>query len=564
MSSMDHPQPALPAHTEPEKSPPEERHEASHKQKGVRPPRALLFLFIAVVLGLLVLGALPRLTRQATLSHDTREVRATIPSVNVLSPVRVNEGSITLPSSLQGGKETVIQARASGYVRQFYVDIGSRVRAGQLLADIESPEMDQQTAQADAQAAQAQAAVQQARSGVASSQARLSQMQAAVGQAVAGVAHAQQALDAKRAALLQTQAVVAQSNANFLRMRSLLGPGYVARQEVEQALTQLRTDKASVTSAQADVKAAQADVVAAQKAVTSAQEVVNSTRADVQASKQNVQAEQSAALASQANARRYQTLSAYQKVVAPFSGVITSRNVDVGSLIAAGGGSSSGSSTSTGSGSSTTPQTGLFGLAQTGQVRVQVNVPETFAASVRSGSRAAVMVRALPGQEFPGTVNLRSGALDAESRTLLVEVLLQNPDGVLVPGMYADVRLTPEHPASSLHVPGTALIIDADGSRVAVVGTDDHVQFQDVRIGRDFGNEVEVLSGLRDGQKLVDNPSALLKSGDPVKVQSDEGTTWADEDRKGGSGGGGGKGNGAGGSRRRGAKGAAGRSAAGG
>jgi multidrug efflux pump subunit AcrA (membrane-fusion protein) len=522
MSSLDRPQPAPPHDSHP------------RRQGGKAPSRRVLVILAAVCLALAVLGTLPRLARRATLSGDAREARAAVPEVSVVRPARKSEESLTLPGNIQAIKETTVQARANGYVRKVYADIGSRVKAGQLLAEIESPETDQQATQAAAQAAQAVAQSAQARSQVAGSRAKVSQAEAAKGQAEAGVAHARQALDAKRAALKEAQAKVAQSTANFRRLRNLLAEGFVARQEVEQALTALRTDKAAVGSAEADVRAAQADVTAAQKAVAAAQGVINAARADVQAGTQNVQAEQAAAAAGQANARRYEVLRSFEKVTAPFDGIITSRNVDEGALI-----STTGSATGATSGGGGAPaanggsRSGLFSIAQTGSVRIQVNVPETFAPAVQSGSGAVVTARAVPGREFTGTVNLNAGALDPESRTLLVEVDLSNREGVLVPGMYAEVRLTPAQPAATLRVPGTALIVDAEGTRVAVVSPESRIHLQPVRVGRDFGNQIEILDGITEGQQLVDNPSALLQEGQRVrpKLQT-EGKPGEEEGRK--------------------------------
>src|SRR5439155_16325856 len=152
------------------------------------------------------------------------------------------------------------------------------------------------------------------------------------------------------------------------------------------------------------------------------------------------------------------------------------------------------------------PTTGLFGIAETGTVKVNVSVPQSIAADVPPGSKAQVTVRELPGRVFTGTVTLRAGALDSTSRTQLVEVDLPNRDGALAPGMYAEAQLTPAGASSSLRIPGTALRIDARGTRVAALTKDDRVHFQSVRLGRDFGREVEVIDGLQVGERVVNNP----------------------------------------------------------
>jgi multidrug efflux pump subunit AcrA (membrane-fusion protein) len=220
----------------------------------------------------------------------------------------------------------------------------------------------------------------------------------------------------------------------------------------------------------------------------------------------------------QANARRFAVLRSFEKVVAPFDGVITSRNVDVGALINAGGtGSATGSGTDA---TSTTPTSGMLGLARTDEVRIQISVPQTFVPAVRTGSTARVTVREIPDRTFQGNLTLVAGALDSASRTQIVEVHLPNRDQVLVPGMYAEVQLTPERPSATLRIPGTAVVTDAQGTRVASVGGDGRVHYMKVQLGTDFGTEVEILGGLRGGEKLVDNPPDTLAEGAAVQVNA--------------------------------------------
>lgn len=441
-----------------------------------------------VLLGalLFILGTLPRLVRQNRTERTAREQAAAIPVVSVVTPRRVVETGVTLPGNIEGGQQTAIQARTNGYIRRIYVDIGQVVKRGQVLADIDSPDLAQQISQAQAQTAQARSAE---------------------GQAAAALAHSRQQLQAQKAQVTQQEAEVRQAQANFKRLWALYGQGYVARQDAETQYTALQTSKASLQSARAAVRAAEADVASAQKGVTLAQAAVR---------------------AALANQRRYEVLGSFTHVTAPFDGVITARNVDEGALVGSGGtpGASGNGSGGTGGAASSmgnpTSPTGLFQIANSATVKIHVQVPETFAPSVQIGASARITVRELPGRVFEGKVNQSAGALDPASRTLRAEIDIPNPTRALLPGMYARVRLTPANPPSALRVPDSALIIDAQGTRVAIVTPEDRVHFQDIRIGRDFGTEAEVLRGLQDGVRLITNPSENLKEGVVVKPVVDQ------------------------------------------
>jgi RND family efflux transporter MFP subunit len=535
--------------------------------KRSRAPYLLIGAAVMLAVGLLAVGTLPRVRRQTALAEGARQVRAAIPAVDVVTPRLAREGGLSLPSNIQAIKETVINARTTGYLRRLYVDIGSRVKAGQVLAEIESPDVDQQVDQALAQTAQSRATVgqsraavaqqratvaqtranvaqqratvEQARAQLASTQSKAAQQQAAQRGAEAQLAHAEQQLDVQRASLNQAQAQLKLAAVTNQRYQLLVRQGAVAQQDADQRQATQETAAAAVASAEASVSAAQADVESARQAVTASEAVVASAEADVQASKKsvqasvatlasmeamvraadasvqasqaNVQANQAAVASNQANARRYAVLRSFEKVVAPFDGVITSRNVDVGALINAGG---------SGSATNATPaaSSGLLGIARADEVRVQVSVPQSFVPAVSAGSTAQVTVRELPGRTFTGRVGLRAGALDPISRTQLVEVHLPNRDHALVPGMYAQVRLTPAHPPATLRVPGSVLVIDAQGTRVASVTPEGRVHYLPVQVGTDFGTEVEIVRGLRGNERLVNNPSDTLAEGARVKA----------------------------------------------
>jgi RND family efflux transporter MFP subunit len=395
-------------------------------------------------------------------------------------------------------------------------------------------------AQTRAQVAQQRAVVEQARAQLASSLSTLAQQQAAERQSEAQLAHTNQQLDVQRASLKQAQAQLEFATVSNTRYQTLVQQGFDTQQDADQAAATLKTATAGVASAEAAVQSAQADVAASEQAVAASQAVVataqanvrasrksvqaaaaaqasaeatvRAAQASVQASQSNVQANEATVTANQANTRRYAVMRSFEKVVAPFDGVITARNVDVGALINAGGGATSNTVTTP------TPSAGMLGMARTDQVRIQISVPQTYVPALRSHSTAQVTVRELPGRTFTGSVALRSGALDTFSRTQLVEVILPNPDRSLVPGMYAQVRVTPTHAPASLRIPGTALIFNAQGTQVASVTPNGRVHILKVQVGRDFGTNVEIVSGLPAGAQLVDNPSDTLAEGETVKI----------------------------------------------
>jgi RND family efflux transporter MFP subunit len=194
-------------------------------------------------------------------------------------------------------------------------------------------------------------------------------------------------------------------------------------------------------------------------------------------------------------------MQAYRVVKAPFAGVITLRNVDVGALV-------------------TTGSTMLYRIAQTGTLRTYVNVPQSNASSIHAGQKALVSVTNLPGRTFTGTIARTSDSLDPSSRTLLVEVQVPNPDGALMPGMYAQVDFSNSRANAPLLVPAEALMVRADGTQIAVVGPDSTVHLQKIVIGRDYGDRLEVLQGLKVGDRIIANPDDNAREG--VKVDAVE------------------------------------------
>jgi RND family efflux transporter MFP subunit len=230
-------------------------------------------------------------------------------------------------------------------------------------------------------------------------------------------------------------------------------------------------------------------------------------QANVQALEKAVNAARSNAAATEANVARLNELLGYQTVRAPFAGVITVRNIDTGALVTEG-------------------STLLYRIAQTDHLRIYVNVPQVDADSIRVGQQAKLLIPDLHGRGFTGTVTRTSNALDPTSRTLLTEVQLANPGGVLLPGMYAQVDLAVPRKDPPLTIPGDALVVRADGPQVAVVKPDGVIHFTKIQLGRDFGSSLEVLSGLEEGQQLAVNPNDTVREG--VKVKPVGGPAKAD------------------------------------
>jgi RND family efflux transporter MFP subunit len=475
-----------------------------------------------------------------------------------------NPNDVTLPASIQAIQEATISARTTGYLRQRYVDIGSRVKAGQLLAEIESPEVDQQHAQAQAETVksqagtgQAQAEVARLQAGVAQSNAdtqkaiaareqtrsartravaKLAGARAAVANARSRQAQAEQALEGRKADLEQIQAQLTLDQTSYKRWQELGKQGAVSQQDVDVREASYKTRLASSTSAQAAIHSAEADVDGAKQMVQSSLADVQAAQADVSASDQDFQAAQAQSASSRAstaaaqasvtasranvraaqaqvgadaaNVERFGVLRSFEKVTAPFSGIVTRRDVDNGALITAGGAGSN-----------------LFAMARTDTLRIQVSVPQSVVAAIHAGQKVDVLVKEFPGRTFTGVIYNTAGALSPTTRTLLTEIQLPNPKNVLMPGMYAQVRFAGlTRPGANgqriPHIPANTLISDASGTRVASVAGDGKVHFITVTLGRDYGTELEVLDGLTGHEHLITNPSDDLVEGQTVEAKA--------------------------------------------
>ncbi|BAN27842.1 efflux RND transporter periplasmic adaptor subunit [Caballeronia insecticola] len=376
---------------------------------GKRMPR-LAIAIGCVAAALLTIGIVPRLHARAAQTHQVDEQRE--PVVATIAPTHAPATQeLLLPASVMPWADASIYARTSGYVQQWYADIGAHVHAGQVLARIETPELDAHLQQARADAAMAQADYRFASSTAARWQ-----------------------------TMLQTQ---------------------------------------SVSPQDADAKTSDSD------------------------------AKHAALQAKQADVTQLEEMASYQKVTAPFDGVITVRNVDVGSLVTAGGAP----------GLAGMPGE-LMHIEQTDRLRVFVDVPQDAAASVKPGMPVWLTTQQYPGRRFTATVARSADAIDPVSRTLRVEADIDNHDGALMPGAYAELHLSLASAAPELQLPASALLFRPDGVTVAVLGSDGRAKLKKVTIGRDFGIYVEISTGLNANDRVIDNPSDSIRDGEALRTAS--------------------------------------------
>jgi RND family efflux transporter MFP subunit len=390
---------------------------------------ALFLMALIVVAIAFFAGYIPLQKRNTLIVAEAQEEQRALPRVEVTPAVRAPANSeLRLPGSIQAIEEAPILARADGYVVHRMADIGDSVRAGQSLAEIEAPEMDEQIRQARAAVQQAQANEKQAMSN-----------------------------------LKKGQADTELARITAERYASLTNQGVVSRQDNDRYRSDHLAQVAALESLQ--------DAIAVQKSNVAAAE---------------------------ASLARLERLQGYQTVKAPFDGVITVRNVDAGALVSAG-------------------NTLLFRIAQTGTLRTYVNVPQAYAGSIRDGQSAKLSVADLPGREFPGAVARTAKALDPASRTLLVEIHVSNSAKALLPGMFARVNLISQRRGASLLVPSDALIVRADGTTIATVRAG-KVHVQNVEVGRDYGDRIEILGGLEEGALVIPNPGDVAREGLSVET----------------------------------------------
>jgi membrane fusion protein, multidrug efflux system len=402
---------------------------------------------LVVLVGLIALGAVPRLRQSAALQRAAAS--PVIPTVAVMTPSRgPATADFTLPGNIQAIQDVPIFARADGYLKRRFVDIGDRVRPGQVLAEIDTPELDQQVAQGRATLAQAQASL----------------------------AQAQSALQQARATLQHSEATMRFNAVTLARWRELKSRELVAQQDVDNYQAASDGSRADVAAAQANIEALTASVKAAQANVD----------------------------ASDANLRRLLDLQSYQTLRAPYAGIVTVRNVDEGSLISAGRAPNA---------------MPAFRVAQIDDLRVFVNVPQTFVSSISPGLPTETMVRELPGRVFKARVVSTAEAMDPASRTLLTEIRMHNDAGVLRPGMYADVKFHVTRTDPPFLLPSSAVIIRSGPPMVAIVGPDGVVHLKPVQLGRDLGSSIEITGGLSEHDRVIVAPPDNMQDGDHVRAE---------------------------------------------
>jgi RND family efflux transporter MFP subunit len=389
---------------------------------------------VAVLLVLLAIGIVPRVIRNREARDVVQASTVLLPEVTVVHPkMAPPESSLSLPGNLQPLYSASVYARTNGYIEKRFVDIGTHVKAGQLLAIISTPEIDQQLNQARADVVQAQAMI------------------------------------------LQTKAALQQAQAN-LDIARITRDRY-APLISRHAVTQQSLDEAN--------------------------EALNARTADVAAANANIAVSEASLKSRQANVARLVQLQGFERVVAPFEGVVTARNVEQGDLVNDGSGGGARS---------------LFDVAQSDVLRVQVEVPQSSALSIQDGQQATVTVSERPGRQYVAKVTRSAQSVDLAARTMLTEVQVDNHDGSLVPGMYGQIKFEVKAAEPSVVIPSTALVIDKNGMHVVSVSVDSRVHFVPVDIGQDMGDQVEISQGLHGGETLVSNPSDLLSEGQKVSI----------------------------------------------
>jgi membrane fusion protein, multidrug efflux system len=333
-----------------------------------------------------------------------------IPTVAVVLPdAKVLNATLDLPGRLEAYYRAPIFARVSGYLKSWNADMGARVKAGQVIAEIEAPDLDQQLLQA-------------------------------------------------RADLASQEASAKLSEATLNRRKTLIASNFVSMQEIDERTADLSNKNAAVK-------------------------------------------------AGQANVERLEALASYKKITVPFDGIVTARDTDVGALINAGG--------------NTGPA--MFVVSDIKQLRVYINVPQSYVPAIKIGANALISMPEYPNRTFPATVEASSQAVDVTSGTTRMQLKLDNSKGELMPGGYANVRMSLARDAVPLHIPASALIFNQSGLRVATVGSDDKVLFKTVTIARDLGRDIELASGISPDDRIIVAPPDGIADGDQVRVAGPKG-----------------------------------------
>ena len=363
----------------------------------------LILFFIFAVLGIYAVSQ--RMSEHKALAQQTEQMA--VPYVSVIHATPIDADSeMILPGTLKPDVESPIYARTNGYLKKWYKDIGSHVQKGEILAEIDTPEIDQQLAQA-------------------------------------------------RADLVTAQANLSLATLTATRYQDLIKSDSVSRQDLDNANGDLAARRAMAQSADANVK-------------------------------------------------RLEELESFKRVYAPFSGIITRRNVDPGTLINAGNG-----------GAATNE---MFDLAQIDPMRVYVSVPQAYSPSVHLGLKACLSLSELAQRNFCGQVVRTANSIDPNTRTLLTEVDVPNPSGTLLPGSYAEVHFDVKVSGQRLSLPINALLFRPDGTMAAVVGSDNRINLKKITVGRDFGNSLEIVDGIAAADRIVVNPPDSLEQNEQVNI----------------------------------------------
>lgn len=433
--------------------------ESKHR-KGYSGVAILLAALGVIAVVLFVIGLIPRLNEQRELKKSYEETVGAIPVVQtVVARPGDNKESVVLPGNIGSIQYTTIYARVDGYLKSRLVDIGDHVKTGQLLAFIDTPTLDEQLAEAKSDLEKSRA------------QERSSEGQLSEAKAQAKAAHSE---------VDRSKANVAYTTVTAQRWENLYARGAVSEQSRDE---KVRSRDAS--SAELDAKKASAEAADDQ----------------VKVAQSNVAAAKAAVMAQVANVKRVKAKQDFQRVVAPFDGVITARKVDPGALITQGSQSSN---------------LELFQMGKLDRLRIYVSVPQRLARYLKAGQTAQLLVPEFPDRNFNAIVTNVSGALDPNTRTRQTEIQMDNPDHALLPGMYAEVRITGLHETPWLRVAGTCLVAKTDGQYVVII-KDGKAHFQKVQIGRDYGSEVEIKSGIEENDIVIVSPNDDLLEGSPVQ-----------------------------------------------
>jgi RND family efflux transporter MFP subunit len=377
---------------------PTEKRPQSRRGLGIFGMLAVIVLIVVVITGIRSREEASAKLREWTDDQAVPTVAVALPDAKAGSP------TIDLPGRMEAYSRAPIFARVSGYLKSWSADIGARVKAGQVIAEIEAPDLDQQLLQA-------------------------------------------------RADLASQKASAKLSEATLNRRKTLIASNFVSMQEIDERTADLSNKEANVK-------------------------------------------------AGQANVERLEALAGYKQISAPFDGVVTSRDTDVGALINAGGGSGP----------------AMFTISDIGKLRVYVNVPQNYVPAVKIGAKAVIVVPEYPNRTFLATVEASAQAVDVSSGTTRMQLGLDNSKGELMPGGYASVKLNLQRDSIPLQIPSSALIFNQSGLRVATVGPDDKVLFKTVTIARDLGRTIELASGLAPEDRVITAPPDGIADGDPVRV----------------------------------------------